>query len=59
MSGEITVPVNCGQELHDVVEITDARAGLASARRRVVGMALDYRRDGPPRYVLRLSLGGV
>ena len=59
VSGEITVPVNCGQELYDVVEITDARAGLASARRRVVGMALDYRRDGPPRYALRLSLGGV
>ena len=59
VSGEIVVPVNCGQELYDVVEVTDARAGLASARRRVVGMALDYRRDGPPRYVLRLSLGGV
>ncbi len=59
VSGEITVPVNCGQEMYDVVEVTDARAGLASARRRVVGMALDYRRDGPPRYVLRLSLGGV
>lgn len=57
--GEVTVAVNCGQELYDVVEVTDARAGLASARRRVVGMALEYRRDGPPRYALRLSLGGV
>ena len=59
LSGEITVPVNCGQELYDVVEITDPRAGLTSARRRVVGMALDYRRDGPPRYVHRLTLGGA
>ena len=59
VSGEITVPVNCGQELYDVVEITDPRAGLIAARRRVVGIALDYRRDGPPRYLLRLTLGGV
>ena len=59
LSGEITVPVNCGQELYDVVAITDPRAGLSAARRRVLGMALDYRRDGPPRYHLRLTLGGV
>ena len=57
-SGEITVPVNCGQEIYDVVEITDPRTGLSAARRRVRGMVLDYRRDGPPRYLLRLTLGG-
>ena len=59
VSGEITVPVNCGQELYDVVEITDPRAGMAAARRRVRGMALDYRRDGPLRYLLRLTLEGA
>ena len=59
VSGEITVPVNCGQELYDVVEITDARAGLTSARRRVLGVALEYRRDGASRYQHRLTLGGV
>ena len=59
LSGEITVQVNCGQEIYDVVEITDPRAGLSAARRRVLGLALDYRRDGPPRYHLRLTLGGA
>ena len=42
LSGEITVPVNCGQELYDVIEVTDAGAGLSAARRRVVAMAMRY-----------------
>jgi len=29
ISGYIIVPLNCGQELYDVVEITDSRAGLS------------------------------
>jgi len=37
--------VNCGQELIDVVEVTDASAGLSVARRRVVGLALRYAID--------------
>ena len=57
--GETTVPVNCGQELYDLVEITDSRAGLSAAKRRVAGLRLEYRRDGPPRYLLHLALGGV
>ena len=42
MSGEIVVPVNCGQELYDVVEVTDAGAGLTAAKRRIAGIALRY-----------------
>jgi len=56
--GEITVPVNCGQELYDVVEITDAAAGLAAARRRVLGLSLRYS-AGRGVYQQRVLLGGM
>ncbi|MFH1003349.1 MAG: hypothetical protein V1780_04315, partial [Chloroflexota bacterium] len=57
-SGEIAVPVNCGQQLYDVVDITDSRAGLSGARRRVLGLALVYQpRRGE--YRQRLQLGAV
>ena len=52
------MPVNCGQQLYDVIDITDARAGLNSAKKRVLGITLDYR----PRwgeYTQRLWLGAV
>jgi hypothetical protein len=57
-AGAISVPVNCGQQLYDVVDVTDASAGLAAAGRRVIGMTLVYR---PQRgeYRQRLELGGV
>jgi len=56
--GTIRVPVNCGQQPYDVVDITDTRAGLSSAKRRVVAIAMVYR---PQRgeYEQRLSLGAV
>jgi len=58
--GEITIPPNCGQELYDVIDITDGRAGLSSAKRRVWGLTLTYIRTRPsPRYDHRLILGGV
>jgi hypothetical protein len=40
--GEITVPLNCGQELYDVIDITDVRAGLSQAKRRVLGLTWHY-----------------
>ncbi|MDD5127037.1 MAG: hypothetical protein PHR43_02905 [Dehalococcoidales bacterium] len=40
--GSLMVPVNCGQQLYDVIEITDDRAGLDAARRRVLGIVLHY-----------------
>ena len=58
--GGILVPLNCGQDLYDVVEITDERAGLSSVRRRVVGMTLRYSTSGrESRYEQKLRLGGV
>jgi hypothetical protein len=56
--GAILVPVNCGQQLYDVVDITDGRAGLDADKRRVLGLYLSYRpRRGE--YRQRLRLGAV
>jgi len=58
VDGAILTPVNCGQQLYDVVDITDSRAGLEAAKRRVIGLTLVYRpRRGE--YQQRLILGGV
>lgn len=59
MSGEIAVPLNCGQELYDVVEITDAPAGLSAARRRVLGLALRYSTGERRAYEQRIVLAAV
>ncbi len=57
-NGVIRIPVNCGQQLHDVVDITDSRAGLSAEKRRVLGLILVYQ---PTRaqYEHRLALGAV
>jgi len=58
VDGAILTPVNCGQQLYDVVDITDSRAGLSAANRRVIGLTLVYRpRRGE--YQQRLLFGGV
>ena len=56
--GTIIVPVNCGQQLDDVIAVTDARAGLDAVKKRVMGLTLVYQ---PQRgeYFQRLELGGV
>jgi hypothetical protein len=58
VNGAILIPVNCGQQLYDVVDITDSRAGLSAIKRRVSGLTLVY---SPRRgeYRQRLLLGGV
>lgn len=57
---EILVPTNCGQDLYDVVEISDERAGLSSVKRRIIGITLRYSTSGQEaRYEQRLRLGGV
>ena len=56
--GELLVPVNCVQELQDVVEVHDPLVGLVAAKYRVVGLDLTYvRRDRPPAYEQRILLG--
>lgn len=57
-SGAIRIPVNCGQQLYDVIDITDSRAGLSAEKRRVLGLTLVYNpRRGE--YDERLLLGAV
>ncbi len=56
--GTILIPVNCGQQLYDVIDITDSRAGLTSAKRRVLGLILLHEpRRGE--YSQHLQLGAV
>lgn len=58
VSGTIRIPVNCGQQLCDVIDITDSRSGLSADKKRVLGLVLVY---NPLRgeYEERLSLGAV
>jgi hypothetical protein len=58
VNGSILIPVNCGQQLYDVVDLTDSRAGLDAAKRRVLGLTLIYNPKGGE-YRQRLLLGGV
>ena len=41
-SGAIRIPPNCGQQLYDVIDITDPLAGLSSVKKRVTGIILTY-----------------
>jgi hypothetical protein len=40
--GLVRAAVNCGQQLYDVIDITDAPAGLSQSKRRVLGLKLVY-----------------
>jgi len=58
VGGIIRVPVNCGQQLYDVIDITDNRAGLDAEKKRVLGLVLVYNpRRGE--YEEQLSLGAL
>lgn len=58
VDGVILVPVNCGQQLYDVIDVTDERAGLDSEKKRILGISLEF---SPRRgeYRQRLRLGAV
>ena len=49
--------IHCGVEMYDVVEVTDAQAGLMDARRRVLGLRWRYSTGAKPRYDMILTLG--
>jgi hypothetical protein len=58
ISGSIKIPVNCGQQLFDVIDITDVRAGLIMEKKRVTGIVVVYNpRRGE--YIQQLLLGSV
>ena len=58
--GSMTVPVNAGQELYDVIEVTDPAVGLTSAKYRVLGLETRYAVGARgSRYDQTIRLGGV
>jgi hypothetical protein len=58
LDGYISVPLNCGQELYDVIDITDALAGLTAAKRRILSLHHLYDTQKGV-YTLKIGLGGV
>jgi len=58
LRGTIQIPVNCGQQLYDVVDITDINAGLSVVKKRVVGIAFEFQ-PAKSIYIQLLYLGGV
>jgi hypothetical protein len=54
--GVILIPPNCGQELWDVVQITDAGANQQAVKFRVVGIRFEYN-PRQARYEHKLILG--
>jgi len=54
--GVILIPPNCGQELFDVVEITDSVANQSAIKFRVVGLRFEFN-PREARYEHRLILG--
>jgi hypothetical protein len=58
--GELVASVHCGLDLHDVIAVTDARAGVTGAPYRVAGLDMRYvRRRRSPAYEQRVLLGSV
>jgi hypothetical protein len=59
-SDSITVfGVHCGIELYDVIDVTDAAAGLAATPRRVLGYTWRFSTGTKPRYDMTLTLSAV
>jgi hypothetical protein len=58
VSALIRVPVNCGQQLYDVISITDPVLGLSEVRRRILGISFSFV-PSKAEYEQKLILGGV
>ncbi|MBM3156957.1 MAG: hypothetical protein FJ004_06695 [Chloroflexi bacterium] len=58
LDGYILVPMNCGQELYDVIDITDPLASLSAAQRRVLSLHHLYDTQKGV-YTLKIGLGNV
>jgi len=58
LDGIVLVPLNCGQEMYDVVDLTDAVAGLVAAKRRVLSLSHVYN-PTKGQYILKIGLGAV
>ena len=56
LTGEIVVMLNAGQELYDVVTVTDPGTGLSGVKRRVLGLLHVYH-AAKGQYTLTMRLG--
>ncbi|HEY4712319.1 MAG TPA: hypothetical protein VIH69_06575, partial [Dehalococcoidia bacterium] len=56
LGDHIVVPTNVGQELYDVIEVTDARCGIDEVKYRVLAIQTDYDRR-KALYEQKLTLG--
>jgi len=54
--GQITVPTNVGQEIYDVITVTDKRCGITSKKYRVMRIDVQYAPLGG-QYQQRLTIG--
>jgi len=54
--GNLVVPTNCGQELYDVITVTDTRCGISSKKYRVMRIDVQYAPLGG-QYRQRLTIG--
>ena len=58
LNGTILVPMNCGQDLFDVIAITSPQAGLSASKRRVLSLDRLWRpTKKESRYTLSIGLG--
>jgi hypothetical protein len=58
ISGYIKIPTNCGQQIYDVIAITDPSACQAATKRRILGIDMNYL-PAKAIYEQKLKLGGV
>jgi hypothetical protein len=56
LSGHILVPMNCGQDLYDAIDITSPQAGLNASRRRALALNHTWM-PTIAKYTLKLNLG--
>jgi hypothetical protein len=59
VGGYLEAGAHVGLEMGDVVDVTDPRAGLAAARRTVVGIRTVYDRRAAVKLTQRLALAGA
>lgn len=58
LNGIILVPMNCGQDLFDVIAITSPQAGLNASKRRVISLTRTWTPNKPKSlYQMRVGLG--
>jgi hypothetical protein len=58
-AGELRCAAHAGQQLFDVITVSEPRLGIAGVRYRVAGVSLTYERGPQGRFETTLTLGEV